>query len=324
MIRLTAILICLTLLLGWEASAHADELKEQLSLFASSKEAARGGDYDHAIALMKSALALGELNILYLNLGRLYFKAGRCDEALEAYNKAATAPQAPSPPAPPAEAIRAALGRYRAELAQGCSAQLTVECDQADINVKVGSTPLQCGATLSLDPGTHRVTATQGARVQEVEVTLAAMQKKTLPFTMGIEPIAPDAAAPTPAPSVLASPAPAADDTTVLTLALGGAGAASIIAGAGVLLAIQQDFDDLEELSDTDNGSLTRYNLLLDRVDRRRIISGALFGMGGALLLTAGGIAWWDDDAATEEAPMTTFDLSPSQGGWVITVGGRY
>lgn len=319
MTRLFAILVSLAMLLGWQTSAHADDLQEQLRLFAASKEAANGEDYDQAIVLMKSALALGELNILYLNLGRLYFKAGQCDEALQAYAKALTAPAAPSPPAPPAEAIFEAVEKYRGELTTGCAAQLTVECGEADTELKVGVAELACGVTLTLEPGTHVVTATRGERIQEVEVTLAPMQKVTVPVSFGVEPSAPVAAAPL-------TPEAPADSPGVSPWAwtLGGVGTALLIGGVGVIWTIEEDFDELEVISNTENGSLARYNVLIDRIEERRVISGVLLGVGGALVLTAGGLALWGGDADPEEASVTTFDLSPSLGGWVLTFGGRY
>lgn len=320
MIRLIVSLTCLSLCFGLHSAASADDLQEQARLSALSKEAARSGDYGQAIVLMKSAIALGELNILYLNLGRLYFKAGQCEESLEAYARALIAPQAPSPPAPPSDAVKAAVERYRSELIEGCPAQLTVECKEEGIDVFVGAVSLKCGATISLEPGKHVVKAARGGSAQEVEVTLSAMQRVTVPVSMGIE--AP--AVPQPEAPAQFSEERSQGRSNAFTWALGGVGGASLIAGVGVSLVIRRGFEELEVISNTENGSVARYDELVDQISRQRVVCGVLLGIGGAMVLTAGGLAVWGGDSGVEEVPGTTFNISPSQGGWVFTFEGSY
>ncbi|MGM0558623.1 MAG: tetratricopeptide repeat protein [Myxococcota bacterium] len=56
-------------------------------------------DYVKAISLLEEARYLGELNITYLNLGRAYQLAGRCEKARESLQKVFAAPKVEKPPA---------------------------------------------------------------------------------------------------------------------------------------------------------------------------------------------------------------------------------
>lgn len=151
----------------------------QIKLYKEGAEAFKAGDYAKSIDLFKASLHLGELNITYLNLGRAHFKLGQCDEALEAYRKAASSPQIAQPT--PAQ-VQAKLEEYEADLDASCPATLIVECRSPSMKLYVGDEgPMACDANpMSLAPGQYVVRGEDGATIYEEQVMLSAMQKATL------------------------------------------------------------------------------------------------------------------------------------------------
>lgn len=81
-------------------------------------------DYERAVKLLQESLALGDLNITYLNLGRAYQKQGKCLEAQDAYLSAISAPAVNDPPQ---RLIDAKADKYLGELRQECGDKLDVE-----------------------------------------------------------------------------------------------------------------------------------------------------------------------------------------------------
>ncbi len=75
------------------------------------------GDYAAAVALLEEALALGALNVTYLNLGRAYQQLERCEDAERALNNAGRAPAVPKPSP---EIIDQKIREYRRKLADIC------------------------------------------------------------------------------------------------------------------------------------------------------------------------------------------------------------
>src|SRR5690606_6756 len=69
----------------------------QVELYESAHRAFEADDHAGAIRLLQSALSLGELNILYVSLGRALYRAGRCEAADAAYERAVVAPAVVQP-----------------------------------------------------------------------------------------------------------------------------------------------------------------------------------------------------------------------------------
>jgi hypothetical protein len=82
-------------------------------------------DYEGAVARFQSSLAVGELNITYLNLGRSFYRLGRCVEAREAFDRVTDSPKVASPS--PAE-ITTALENFRNDLDEICTATIVFVC----------------------------------------------------------------------------------------------------------------------------------------------------------------------------------------------------
>jgi hypothetical protein len=102
--------VAFTVLLGpapaWSQGQDASEqdetvepTDEQARLNDQGVRAIGDEDYVKAISLLEEAKFLGALNITYLNLGRAYQLAGRCEKARESLQKVFDAPKVEKPPA---------------------------------------------------------------------------------------------------------------------------------------------------------------------------------------------------------------------------------
>ena len=81
-----------------DGAGIVEATEEQVRLNDQGVRAISEEDYVKAISLLEEAKYLGELNITYLNLGRAYQLAGRCQKAREALEKVASAPKVEKPP----------------------------------------------------------------------------------------------------------------------------------------------------------------------------------------------------------------------------------
>lgn len=102
-----------------EPSESVEASAEQMKLNDQAVEAMIEDNYARAVALLEEARLMGEVNVVYLNLGRAYQKLGKCEEARGALDKAAEAPAA-SQPSP--ELVAEKIETYRAELDEQCPA----------------------------------------------------------------------------------------------------------------------------------------------------------------------------------------------------------
>lgn len=153
--------------------ATAQEVAEptgaQVELYQKAVEAYQQEEWTRAIELLRSSLALGELNLVYLNLGRALFRSGDCAGAEKAYEKALTAPAVAEPSV---DEIRARVEAYRKELA-ACPGAVVLRCDPADMKVTVDdNAPVPCEGELVLSPGEHVLTATNGTVSAQVRVVV--------------------------------------------------------------------------------------------------------------------------------------------------------
>ncbi len=141
----------------------------------------QANDYEGAVARFQSSLAVGELNITYLNLGRSYFRLGRCLEAKEALDAVETAPKVASPS--PAE-ISAALGNFRKDYEELCTATVVFNCSEPS-QVGIGkSKPRLCEGKLEwpVSAGTHEairydVDVTKSVTVGSGESTTVELER---------------------------------------------------------------------------------------------------------------------------------------------------
>ena len=119
--------------------------------------------YDEVVRLLEASLALGELNITWLNLGRVYHKMGLCEEAVRAYDEVLSAPMVRRPGP---EDVAGALSRFRRDLEDTCQGTLEVSCSPSDAVLTIDQgEPVACNAgPFPLAPGRHRVVAVSGKR----------------------------------------------------------------------------------------------------------------------------------------------------------------
>ncbi len=168
-LALFAVCVCATPVVAQETAEPTDA---QVQLYAKATEAYQQEEFGAAIDLLTSALALGELNALYLNLGRAYFRNGQCAKAEEAYAKALKAP-AMSEPSP--SAVRAKVDEYRVDMKQGCPGTLVLTCTPAEMRVSVdGGEEQECGE-LVLPVGKHVVRGTLMDKSAETTVEITSL-----------------------------------------------------------------------------------------------------------------------------------------------------
>ena len=167
---LLALFICLPQQALGQNDNFARPGAEQMQLYEAGFVAFGQGDWVKAVERFEASLRIGEMNITYLNLGRSLFKAGRCAEAKERYDKVATAPQVREPS--PLQVLER-LDKYRRDLSS-CPGRLTVQCatPQTKVSIEGHVGPVACGVPLMLAPGRYEVTGVVGAEraVEQVEV----------------------------------------------------------------------------------------------------------------------------------------------------------
>lgn len=293
---LTVTLAAVLLLVAAPAGAETQLLEAQKQLNAESAKAAAAGEYDKAALLLRSSLELGELNITWLNLGRVLFKGNRCAEARTAYQKALTAPAAPNPPA---EVVQATAAEFLAELSTACAGTLALECPLA-YEVYVNGEAAQCGGRLDLAAGEHEVRARHEG--WEVTQTVTVVGVETTSVNVDVRS---GRLVPSPEPFPEPRPDDPAGEPQYLAWSTIGAGVV-VIAGAGLYRwSYQDDIDEIEALSATIGGDRSRYDALADSIPRDDAITWTLLAVGvattsvGVGILLAGG----DEEGSVQVVP---------------------
>lgn len=170
---ITALLLSTTALPAY--GQDREPTQAQLELNEEGVEAIVAGDYDRAIRLFEASLALGELNITFINMARAYQRAGQCEEAEEFYEAALRAPAVSRPT--PAQ-IRGAIGQYREEMRQTCPGYLEITCNPAELSLFINDEgPQICGEERrELEPGDYAVRGEFEGNVTETSVTIEALR----------------------------------------------------------------------------------------------------------------------------------------------------
>lgn len=178
------------------AQEKIDPTEAQVQLYEKATQAYLNEQYPEAIELLRSALALGELNALYLNLGRAYFRDGNCAEAEAAYARALTAP-AMSEPSP--SAVRAKVDEYRADMRQGCPGTLVLTCTPGEMLIVVDRGPEQACGEIMLPPGVHIVRGKLLDQTTETTVEITSLERTEA--TLSMEMVMAPTPEPTPTPT---------------------------------------------------------------------------------------------------------------------------
>jgi len=176
---------------------------EQIQLFSLATEAYNAEEYDKSIELLESALEYGRLNLIYMSLGRAYFRKGLCSQAATAYDQSLAAPQATDPPP---QAVKARIEAYIDELETNCLGVLLARCTPPDALVRVdGGEPTSCSAgSLEFAPGAHQIQVSYRDKQLQQEVVILGGREVRVAFDLGApevepEPIPPAEAGMTPA-----------------------------------------------------------------------------------------------------------------------------
>ncbi len=266
-------------LLAPSASAQASTIlatEAQSQLNDEGVQAIIDGDPDKAIRIFRASLDLGHLNVTWLNLGRALAKAGRCDEAVAAYDAVEAAPQVPDPPP---EVVAGVLERYRSELIGPCPGVLSVACSPDGVQLQIDDQPpIDCPAEgLTLSPGEHRVVGVLAEeRVEEV-VTIVSMERAQLTLTLKTPVVAIG-------PEIIEPPQQGALGTWGW-IAAGTGGAALLAALAVDAVSISPDIKSLKELR-TQPGQQESFDDLKSSIEGAQGLNLGLLISGGALVVT--------------------------------------
>jgi hypothetical protein len=284
------------LLTGGASAPGAQEIKPatvqptdaQVQLYEKATEAYQAEDWPKTIELLRSSLALGELNVVYLNLGRALFRSGQCDQAEDAYAKALTAPRVEGLDV---EDLKARIVEYRAELS-ACPGTLELVCNPPEMTVSIdGKVPVPCGQELLLAPGEHVLTASDGQLTAQTRVVVTSRQRQRVELDAAPKAEAPPVERPT---SLLV---PIGVGTTLVGVGL--------LAGGVVVDQVVLD-DTLTELEDAilagDEAARKTARDDADGLQTTVLIlyaAGGVVTLGGVVLTTLGLL----DDGPAEEPP---------------------
>lgn len=178
--------------------------EEQLELYLQANEALREEEprVEDAAKLLERALEEGDrFAVLVLALGRSYQLMDECPAATRHFNEFEVAPMDP-------RSDRAALvdlrDYYLEQMKSLCSARLTVECSDPEIQLSISDQTPTCGEEIKLRPGTYDLSATLGEARRTSTITLEGNQQ--LNYRVELEEavdtsIPPDTTVPTPGPT---------------------------------------------------------------------------------------------------------------------------
>ncbi len=213
----------------------------QLELNDAGVQAIIDKNYDLAVQIFNSSLALGPINITYLNRGRALQHAGKCEQAEESYVAAYSAPAMAEPSA---QSVAGTLDRYRKELQETCTGKLLLKCEPVEISVSIDGRNIgQCPSTpIALEKGEYRIRGTLMGKSVESLADISPM--KTLELSLKVD--APDSSVPprqtveqprqpVPAYEVSEGVTPPAFEGEVIGTPMS-KGSAAVLLGAGLVL----------------------------------------------------------------------------------------
>lgn len=294
------------------AAAQAQQARPsraQLALMDQGAQAYQRGDHDAAERLYREALAQGELNIAWLNLGRLLQKQSRCAEARDALARALSSPavQRPSP-----DEVRASVDRYLAEMPRLCQGALLVQCAEPSPRLLLEGAPLRCGELAWRAPGAYVLEIWEGDVRTLRQVELVGEQTQTLTLT------SPRRAAPP-------SPAPVARDEgrgqRLLGWSLLGAGGAAMLTGGVFSALVLQNDQEVAALGRAPIIDPARAEALFDQGEDYNIAQFLGYGLGLGLGVAGALFLWLGQD---DEPHGPALGLAPlPQAGWMLSISWR-
>jgi hypothetical protein len=164
---------------AWSGTAAGQDADPQLDLYRRAYEAFQARDYTGSEALLRSALRIGDQNVLHLSLARALLYQGRCQEAVEELTAAESAPAVPT--IGPGE-VRARAAQYRADVERMCPGTVRVLCSPSDMRIRIGERREEtCNSgRVTLPPGDYLVQGRVGGRTVRSSVAVRAMRESTV------------------------------------------------------------------------------------------------------------------------------------------------
>ena len=238
--RLRIVVMGAALCLALPASASAQAKGPAARAIATGQEGIalfKQGSFDDALAKFQQADAIYHSPVFVLYEGRSLRGRGRWVEALATLRRVAAENLAPAAPPPWKQAQADALRDAAALAAEIPSVVVTVRRGSAETQVTIDGSAVAQGERIDLDPGPHRIVASDGDRVESQDVTLppgTSVRSVVVAFPQTSIDEAPKPSLPTPTPT---PPRAGAGPTTKLSvpgLALGVAGMTVVVAGGVV------------------------------------------------------------------------------------------
>lgn len=158
----------------------------QLELNDAGVQAIIAKDYELAVKLFDSSLALGPINITYVNRGRALQHAGKCEQAEESYEAAFSAPTMSEPSA---ANVAATIERYRAELREVCPGKVLLVCEPLTLRISIdgkdlGTCPQE---PIELGKGEHSIRGTSMGKSVETVVDIAPLKLRRLTLKLDLD-----------------------------------------------------------------------------------------------------------------------------------------
>lgn len=166
-----------------EPSGYFKLTAEQIKWNNEAVEAQKQGDYAKAQHLMESVILLGETDVNWMQLGRLYDLQGKCLLAEDAYKHVI---DAPSTVDIPHETVLKKLIEYQNQHQQTCTANLVLECKAPNLTITIDEDKtLPCTSEpLKITPGEHTIYAQTNYGKKTLNVYL--LPNKTLISTVNV------------------------------------------------------------------------------------------------------------------------------------------
>lgn len=276
-------------------------------------------DYESAVARFQSSLALGELNITYLNLGRSYFRLERCLEAREAYDRVEDAPAVESPTT--AE-ISAALEKFRADLDEACTATVVFQCDEPSRVAIDDSRARRCEGELEwpVTPGTHTAVRADAPAEKQVEVGEGeSVSVQLVPSRVASGEDATEAG-PEMGTDGVKKAAPPADDKMATKDIFGwfAIGSGAVLLLTYTLIDFTLISDSIDNVNERRNGPPEEYQQALDTLESQKGLNRIVLISGATLAVVGTALFLWPEPEDAE-----TVEVSPVVGPENVGVSAR-
>ncbi len=248
---------------------------KQTRLNNDAVAAFKAKDYEKAIKYFKQSLKLGEFNLTYLNLGRAYAFAGRCVEALDAYDRMSVAPRAEE--YDPNDLYQK-LQVYRAELAQQCPGRVVLRCEPRNMEYAINNGSFQAcpNKPLELPAGQYNFTVRLEGQTTVSRTEVVGLNTTYVDLKIQAKAVE----------TLLKGES---EDASTLRHAnklaawsIFGVGAASLATGLGLLAYTETSVRN--EYNETDNASPKKKDLS-EKINNLTFATYALVGLGGGMII---------------------------------------